>query len=543
MRFTMPCPESKIYRALVDRGFYSAKRPLIEHVLENLGPGVNVVQLPTGYGKTALSITCGLKSIVEPREYVRAIHVLPLRSIIDDAYNSTVENLQKIGITNPTEAVAEQMMGAPGSPFLNKDIVFVTYETFRLHMMKTPPHEIKNIFCNALLSGGWRTYGHFEISRGAIFEAAVFLDEPQLMSDENDSTLPSILNALTCHGRFLTLMSATVSKGLRNLARETAKKFKVEYREMIYGENMFDKDFENTMKSKKIETHLEEASLEDVVRDKLRDAVWDRVLIMANTVEKAKHIYSLLSDTNAALLHGRLTKKDRLNVLNNLKKGKKWIVVSTQVVEAGVNISSECMITELAPASSLVQRAGRVARYDNEQEGMIVVVKAEPAPYSKETVEKTYEVLRNALNDGGVSWRAPTPEKGIGYSQLVDIVHGDQRFITNHYLLNQVINPLSTSHQALSLLQESLATVYVADEVDKVKEEDSFTIDLETLAKKFPKTPAIILKEDRPALEHGLTAGKINRTAYPALFMLCRDVIGFLMSKEVYRNAAYGVSP
>ncbi|BAJ50842.1 CRISPR-associated helicase Cas3 [Candidatus Caldarchaeum subterraneum] len=537
----MHCPESKIYRTLVERGFYSAKRPLIEHVLENLGPGVNVVQLPTGYGKTSLSIACGLKSIVEPREYLRSIHVLPLRSIIDDAYKSTVKNLQRIGITNPEEIVAEQMMGAPGSPFLNKDIVFVTYETFKFHMMKTPPHEIKNMFCSALLNSGWRTYGHFEISRGAIFESAVFLDEPQLMIDENDSTLPSILYALACHGGFMTLMSATVSKSLRNLAREAASAFGVEYREMIYGENMFDKDFENTMKSKKIETYLEEGSLEDVVRNRLRDAVWDRVLIMANTVEKAKHLYRLLSDADAVLLHGRLTKKDRQNVLDNLKNGKKWVVVSTQVVEAGVNISSELMITELAPASSLVQRAGRVARYDNEQEGMIVVVKAEPAPYSGETVEKTYEVLRNALNDGGVSWRVPSPERGIGYSQLVDMVHGDQVFLTNNTLLNQMINPVSTPHQAQNLIRDTVTTVYVADDIDKLEKDNSFTTDLQQLAYKFPQATAIIQKKEGLTEDKSLRAKDVNRSPSPSLFMLCKDIVGFLISEEEYRNEAYGI--
>ena len=44
-------------------------------------------------------------------------------------------------------------------------------------------------------------------------------------------------------------------------------------------------------------------------------------------------------------------------------KAKDLIVVATQAIEAGVDLSAAVMLTELAPASSLVQRFGRVNRY------------------------------------------------------------------------------------------------------------------------------------------------------------------------------------
>ncbi|MBL8716431.1 MAG: DEAD/DEAH box helicase [Myxococcales bacterium] len=48
------------------------------------------------------------------------------------------------------------------------------------------------------------------------------------------------------------------------------------------------------------------------------------------------------------------------------------IVVATQVVEAGVDISAQTLVTELAPWPSLVQRLGRVARYAGEAGSAIV---------------------------------------------------------------------------------------------------------------------------------------------------------------------------
>ncbi|MGC8947290.1 MAG: DEAD/DEAH box helicase [Anaerolineae bacterium] len=80
------------------------------------------------------------------------------------------------------------------------------------------------------------------------------------------------------------------------------------------------------------------------------------------------------------------------------------IVVATQVVEVGLDITSQALHTELAPAASVVQRAGRCARYPGE-EGQVFVYALPPrgdgrpdyAPYSskEETAicERTWAAL------------------------------------------------------------------------------------------------------------------------------------------------------
>jgi CRISPR-associated endonuclease/helicase Cas3 len=45
------------------------------------------------------------------------------------------------------------------------------------------------------------------------------------------------------------------------------------------------------------------------------------------------------------------------------------ILIATQVIEAGVDISSALMVTDLAPWSSLVQRFGRCNRAGEDQDG------------------------------------------------------------------------------------------------------------------------------------------------------------------------------
>ncbi|MCS6843458.1 MAG: DEAD/DEAH box helicase [Caldilineales bacterium] len=65
--------------------------------------------------------------------------------------------------------------------------------------------------------------------------------------------------------------------------------------------------------------------------------------------------------------------------------GPSLIVVATQVVEVGLDISAQTLHTEIAPAASVLQRAGRCARYPGEQ-GQVIVY---PVP-EKENGEPNY---------------------------------------------------------------------------------------------------------------------------------------------------------
>lgn len=81
------------------------------------------------------------------------------------------------------------------------------------------------------------------------------------------------------------------------------------------------------------------------------------------------------------------------------------IIVATQVVEAGVDVSAALLVTDLAPWSSLVQRFGRCARYEGER-GEVVVVGKVPKdtkaalPYTIEALEAAHGALRALAREG-----------------------------------------------------------------------------------------------------------------------------------------------
>ena len=136
-------------------------------------------------------------------------------------------------------------------------------------------------------------------------------------------------------------------------------------------------------------------------------------LVMLNTVERAITVWKTLqrdsalksADTDIRLVHSRFRPAERQVWRGEFLdrdacgRGTNRIIVSTQVIEAGVDVSTPLLITEIAPWTSLVQRFGRCARWGGT--GRVVVADfgydsdKKAAPYSLDTVD----AARGACND------------------------------------------------------------------------------------------------------------------------------------------------
>jgi CRISPR-associated endonuclease/helicase Cas3 len=92
-----------------------------------------------------------------------------------------------------------------------------------------------------------------------------------------------------------------------------------------------------------------------------------RTLVVCNTVERATAVYAALAgrEPEVTLLHSRFRPGDRRErtVEALAAPGPRGtVVVATQVLEAGVDLTSDTLVTEVAPWTSIVQRAGRCNR-------------------------------------------------------------------------------------------------------------------------------------------------------------------------------------
>ena len=94
-------------------------------------------------------------------------------------------------------------------------------------------------------------------------------------------------------------------------------------------------------------------------------------LVVCNTVDRACQTFDALRKAGRTadleLVHSRFRPaeregwRERFLSRDACNPGVDRIIVATQVVEAGVDLSAGCLITELAPWPSLVQRIGRCA--------------------------------------------------------------------------------------------------------------------------------------------------------------------------------------
>lgn len=108
------------------------------------------------------------------------------------------------------------------------------------------------------------------------------------------------------------------------------------------------------------------------------------VLVILNTIQDTKDLYNFITenmdDTNVLLLNTHFTPRDRsLKIYlakRKLRQGDKVVLISTQLIEAGVDIDFPVLYRDFSTISSIVQSAGRCNRNGkNAEKGEVVVVR------------------------------------------------------------------------------------------------------------------------------------------------------------------------
>lgn len=144
-------------------------------------------------------------------------------------------------------------------------------------------------------------------------------------------------------------------------------------------------------------------------------------LVVVNTVERAKAVYGALitpagtgrrrsieqsqsQDVEVLLVHSHFRPVERRELNARLvaplpSNGMGRIVVATQVVEAGIDVSAATLFTELAPWASLVQRFGRCNRDGKDVDGRVFWIDVDEAkqsaPYDPQDLRSSRLLLQS----------------------------------------------------------------------------------------------------------------------------------------------------
>lgn len=192
-------------------------------------------------------------------------------------------------------------------------------------------------------------------------------------------------------GKFMT-MTATLPRIYKEKLEDMGIEF--EYQEFI----------KNTQRhriklcDKKIDEDLEEIYKKSQTK---------KVLIIVNTVNKAIELYDKLKQIgadNISVLHSRFKQEDRSQKEKCIKefsnrKEERGIWITTQIVEASLDIDFDLLYTEMSTLDSLFQRLGRCYRsrvYEEQEPNVCVYIQDTSGVgyiYDKEIYEKSISLL------------------------------------------------------------------------------------------------------------------------------------------------------
>ncbi|WP_175059590.1 CRISPR-associated helicase Cas3' [Thermococcus sp. 2319x1] len=402
------------------KGFRPEKRPLLEEAFDFLTSSSKpflILNAPTGYGKTLLSFALALHSLNDASLFDRVIHVLPMRSIIEDIQRTAEE---AFGFSRT------KMMGSSGEFMHLFPLNVTTADTFTWDLLKLntkKKHSVK----------AGKEFGYDYLTQASILTSLVIFDEAHfLLEDESLATaFDTVVDFLTSQGVPVAVMTATLPRGHVKFFERYAMKNGYDFKVLSPDE---DDPFVRRELKKDITIEFGKGDPLSFVEPGKRNAV------IVNTVERAVELYNrAISDTRfgfererVILIHGRMTPSHKRSIITRLQrlKNEDFLLIGTQAVEAGVDFSADVMITDRAPINSLLQRFGRLARHAGDEAGKAMVMEDAPVgPYQPEKVEGTLTLIK----ERDIHPRVPST-----YEELVTEVHGPQASSVKK-LVNQML--------------------------------------------------------------------------------------------------------
>lgn len=418
-----------------------------------------VLQAPTGSGKTRASIEPGLIGFERDLRNAshnyppRIVYLQPMRTLASSALNNLRTSYQEKAWEKewkPTIQTGDQ----PDDALFEGKLIVATVDQMLASFLTLPyglPRRLDNI------------------NAGAMLGCYLIFDEFHLYPrNEMMTTVLAMLKMLKGISRF-TIMSATFSgKFLGAIAEAVGAAFIGDSPEIA--EKSLFADVVNVQTQQRT-WHAEPGKLDSLAVRRLRG---HRTICICNVVDRAQNLYrqvkEILPDVKCVLLHSRYYQSNRtalqqqiLELFNDddAPSDQDVVVIATQVIEVGLDISADVLLTECAPAASLIQRAGRCARRAY-QRGNVYIFRPYDdderinyAPYVDEGMEdvcqRTWRALTTTEFNGQVMRFADE-------QQLVDLAHGDQDAEFVHNLGDKIDRRIEDVTRCLAVREDAYLT-------------------------------------------------------------------------------------
>ena len=350
-----------IEELFLDLTGYPSPRQFQKETIETIRQRNNaLLRAPTGSGKTETAIAPFLFAqefnIPFPK---KLIYIVPLRTLANSLRERTNHLIAAWNKKHPSSrplVVTLQTGENPEDPRFEGDIVFCTID------------QMLSSFLNIPYSVG---RGSANVNAGAIFASYLVFDELHLLDpDRSFATLLQVLKQVNGISPFL-LMTATLTDELVKEIQGVVKDIKI-LKVPSSDLTLLEEKRQRTFKT--IDTPLSA----ELILDDIKTHNRKRVIVLCNTVSHSQGLFQDLEaldpegNLEITLLHSRFLAEDRKKKESTLEAdfgkdyqddGKCHVLISTQVIEVGINITCEVMHSHLSSMNSLLQRAGRCARF------------------------------------------------------------------------------------------------------------------------------------------------------------------------------------
>lgn len=335
-----------------------------------------ILQAPTGAGKTRAALAPYIESYFSdepdqlPRKCIYSVPMRVLANQFNEEYRRLAESYDRRFRPEQDLRVKIQTGEHPDDPQLLGNLIFATIDQ-SLSSALAVPYSLSS--------------GRANLNTGAFFSSYLIFDEFHLFpSGDGGSASGALVTTLQLLAELrgiipFVLMTATFSTTmLDELAQRLGAKVvtvdKEEYLKIASGEDK--------QARRRYYHTIEENVSADAVLNAHEAGGVTRSIVVCNQVGRAQKLYEELRDhaerngTEIRLLHSRFTPEHRKRKEEEIQRefGKEaqdrtidsLILVATQVVEVGLDITCDRLHTEIAPANAVFQRAGRCARYPGE---------------------------------------------------------------------------------------------------------------------------------------------------------------------------------
>ena len=345
----------------------------------------NIIMLAgTGMGKTefALYWAAGKKTF----------YTLPIRTSVNAIYERIKTSFgldaEQVGLlhSNATEYLLSPTESNPDEDGMNQ--MLSTIDMMRQMSMQISVSTADQIFSSVFHYPGYeRIYSTMAYSK-------IIIDELQAYNPEIIAVILHGLVALSRYGVKFCIITATLPEFCIKYLDEKIGK-------LVKPPKQYKKLPRHSIKL--IDGKIDDVQAIETIKYCAKDK-GKKILIIVNTVKTSIELKRSLDEINieSDLLHSRFIYEDRMKKeKDGILSAKKGIWITTQVVEASVDIDFDVLITEISTMDSQIQRWGRIWRNRNdmpytENVPNIYILK-HPSDggkiYDKIMVEKTLNVL------------------------------------------------------------------------------------------------------------------------------------------------------